>query len=189
MGDSVELTLFLLISFWCLLSALLTVEAEKIMHAIVWLVNLMIGVGALFIFLTAEFLGMVQLIVYAGGIMVLMLFGIMLTGKDPIFPPNEFVSWKKALPLALLFLSLGIYSIASTTEGGSFPSSDNLLPTEIENPPTPTEALRTVALALFNDYWVVILILGVVLLAALIGSIYLIKKEPWDTELEGGNIT
>ncbi|MFQ5977981.1 MAG: NADH-quinone oxidoreductase subunit J [Candidatus Heimdallarchaeota archaeon] len=172
----VELSLFLVLAFWCLLSALATVQAQNLMRAIVWLINLMIGVGALYIFLAAEFLGMIQLIVYAGGIMVLMLFGIMLTGKDPSYPPSEFVSWKYSLPPALLLLVLGTYAILE---------SEPLLPEDISGNLTPQEALRTVALSLFNDYWIVLLILGLVLLAALIGSVYLIKREVWESKESG----
>lgn len=171
-----ELTLFLILAFWCLLCSLLTISAKNLMHAIVWLINLMIGVAALYIFLAAEFLGMIQLIVYAGGIMVLMLFGIMLTGKDPSYPPSEFVSWKYSLPPALLLLVLGIFAILE---------SGPLLPEDIAGTATPQEAIRTVALTLFNDYWIVLLILGLVLLAALIGSVYLIKREVWESKESG----
>lgn len=172
-----ELALFLIIAFWCLLCALLTVSVRKIMHSIVWLINMMIGIAALYVFLTAEFLGMVQLIIYAGGIMVLMLFGIMLTGKDPVYLPNEYVSWKYSLPLALLLLALGIYAIYDT--------SDAFLPDEITNAPSPLEGLQQLGIVLFNDYWIVMIILSAILLAALIGSVYIVKREVWESKESG----
>ncbi|MFX0116970.1 MAG: NADH-quinone oxidoreductase subunit J [Candidatus Hodarchaeota archaeon] len=173
-----ELILFLIIACWCLLCSILTIFAKKIMHSIVWLINLMVGVAALYVYLTAEFLGMVQLIVYAGGIMVLMLFGIMLTGKDPSYPPSEYVSWKQSLPLALILFVTGIYAILSTSEA--------LLPEKIiGDAPDSHEAFSTLAISLFNDYWIVLLILGLILLATLIGSVYLVKREVWESEESG----
>ena len=172
-----ELVLFLTLSGWCLLSALLTILVKKVMHSIIWLINLMIGVGALYVFLASEFLGMIQLIVYAGGIMVLMLFGIMLTGKDPSYPSSKFVSWKQSLPLALILAGMGIYAILTTSE--------ELLPEDISGAPSAREAFRSLPITLFNEYWIVLLILGAILLTALIGSVYLIKRESWESEGSG----
>ncbi len=66
------------------------------MHNVLFMIIVMIGLAGLFILLNAEFIGMVQLIVYAGAVMVLFLFVIMLLNLDQIrlpIDPREGRTW------------------------------------------------------------------------------------------------
>jgi len=70
---------FALIALLILASAGLVVTARNIIHAALWLIACFFGVGALYLLLEAEFLAVVQVLVYVGAVSVLMLFAIMLT--------------------------------------------------------------------------------------------------------------
>lgn len=65
-------------------SALMVVLTNNIVRAAVWLLFTLVGTSFLYFFLDAEFLGAAQLIVYVGGTLVLVIFGVMLTAQAPI---------------------------------------------------------------------------------------------------------
>jgi NADH-quinone oxidoreductase subunit J len=85
------------VKFLFILSALLTimgaagvVVVKNIMHACVYLLVSLIGVAGLYVTLGADFVGAVQLVVYVGGVVILMLFAVMLTGGDKADFFNKF---------------------------------------------------------------------------------------------------
>jgi NADH-quinone oxidoreductase subunit J len=74
--------LFLISTFLTLSGALGVVAVKNIMHACVYLLVSLIGVAGLYVTLGADYVGAVQLLVYVGGVVILMLFAVMLTGGD-----------------------------------------------------------------------------------------------------------
>lgn len=74
---------FLLIAVATLGAALITVTTKQLVHAALWLVVALGGLAAEYLLLTAEFIAWVQVLIYVGSIVVLLLFGLMLT-KAPI---------------------------------------------------------------------------------------------------------
>jgi NADH-quinone oxidoreductase subunit J len=74
--------LFLISTFLTLSGAVGVVAVKNIMHACVYLLVSLIGVAGLYVTLGADFVGAVQLLVYVGGVVILMLFAVMLTGGD-----------------------------------------------------------------------------------------------------------
>lgn len=87
--------LFMILACWTGLSALAVVFARNIVRAAVYLLFALIGVALTYFLLGAEFLGASQLIVYVGGTLVLVIFGVMLTASGPFLrlrtPPGEYV--------------------------------------------------------------------------------------------------
>ena len=77
------LILFFVIAVATALSALAVVVSRNIVRAAVWLLFTLIGVSLNYFLLGAEFLGAVQLMVYVGGTLVLVIFGVMLTAQAP----------------------------------------------------------------------------------------------------------
>jgi NADH-quinone oxidoreductase subunit J len=67
-----------------LISALLVVESSEIVRSLVWLTLSFICVAGIFFMLNAEFIGIVQILVYVGAIAVVILFGIMLTKRKTV---------------------------------------------------------------------------------------------------------
>jgi NADH-quinone oxidoreductase subunit J len=80
--------LFVLIAALTAGSALGVVLSRSVVRAAVWLLFSLIGVSLVYFLLGAEFLGAAQLIVYVGGTLVLMVFGVMLTSQGPFAGPR-----------------------------------------------------------------------------------------------------
>jgi NADH-quinone oxidoreductase subunit J len=74
--------LFLISTLLTLSGAIGVVAVKNIMHACVYLLVSLIGVAGLYVTLGADFVGAIQLLVYVGGVVILMLFAVMLTGGD-----------------------------------------------------------------------------------------------------------
>jgi NADH-quinone oxidoreductase subunit J len=77
-----ELFLFLFLAASALISALLVVASKEIVHSVIALAICFISIAALFIMLSAEFVAIVQILVYVGAVVVVILFGIMLTKRE-----------------------------------------------------------------------------------------------------------
>jgi len=83
---------FLVLSAIEIASALLVVTAKKLVHAVFWLGVSLVTIGGLYLVLQAEFVFLIQIIVYAGAVPVLFLFGIMLTRRkimEEVTEPTE----------------------------------------------------------------------------------------------------
>jgi NADH:ubiquinone oxidoreductase subunit 6 (subunit J) len=108
--------LFIISAALTILGTLLVVFSKNLLHACVYLLASFIGVAGLYVTLGADFIAAIQLVVYAGGVVILMLFAIMLTGGNST--PEKLKSF--ALGLApemgnsktytLAFLSAGVLS-------------------------------------------------------------------------------
>lgn len=77
-----EMFLFLFLAASALLSALLVIASKEVVHSVVALATCFISIAALFIMLSAEFVAIVQILVYVGAVVVVILFGIMLTKRE-----------------------------------------------------------------------------------------------------------
>lgn len=88
---NLTVVLFAAVAAVVALSALGVVLSKSVVRAAVWLLFALIGVAVVYFLLGAEFLGAAQLIVYVGGTLVLMAFGVMLTNQGPFagIPPKR----------------------------------------------------------------------------------------------------
>lgn len=77
-----EMFVFLFLAVSALISALLVIHAREIVHSVVALATCFIAIACLFIMLSAEFVAIIQIIVYVGAVVVVILFGIMLTKRE-----------------------------------------------------------------------------------------------------------
>jgi NADH-quinone oxidoreductase subunit J len=77
-----ELFLFLFLAGATLIAALLVVQSREIVHSVIALATCFIGVACLYIMLSAEFVAIVQILVYVGAVVVVILFGVMLTKRE-----------------------------------------------------------------------------------------------------------
>lgn len=93
-------------------SALRMVTTKNIVHAALYLVAVLAGLGALYVLLTAEFVATTQVLVYIGAVMVLFLFGIMLT-KAPLGDMMQMTGkqWPIAALVALLLGGVTVYAL------------------------------------------------------------------------------
>lgn len=145
--------------------AVLMISLEKVVHMVVSMAAVFLGLAGMYVLLEAEFVAFVQVLIYAGAVSVLMIFGIMMTGRDgkrePVRPLHEALVAVGALSLfGLLF-----YAIRTTTipYNGQFrPEEDNTM---------------AIGELLFSGYIVPFELLSILLTVAFIGAISLAKKE------------
>jgi NADH:ubiquinone oxidoreductase subunit 6 (subunit J) len=77
-----ELFVFLFLAASALLSALMVIHSREIMHSVIALATCFVSIAALYVMLNAEFVAIVQILVYVGAVVVVILFGIMLTKRE-----------------------------------------------------------------------------------------------------------
>lgn len=164
---------FYIIASIVLLSAILMVASRYLVHSIVYMVVSFVGVGALFILLQAEFVAAVQILVYAGGIVVLFLFVVMLVNLGESHQV-EFLH-RQWLPAVAMMLVL-VAEIGYLLWGNAAALS--------ASPEQSESALRgiggnteTIGMTLYTDYLLPFEVASVLLLVAMIGSIYLAKRR------------
>ena len=147
-------------------SALRMVTTKNIVHAALYLVAVLAGLGALYVLLTAEFVATTQVLVYIGAVMVLFLFGIMLT-KAPLGDMMQMTGkqWPIAALVALLLGGVTVYALLDRF------GSDRLV---MDGPVYKT---ADVSDEVFSTYIIPFEAVSVVLLAALIGAIVLARKD------------
>lgn len=84
-----DLVAFIAFSALELVAAVLVVTSKRLVHSVFWLSVTLVTIGAIYILLRAEFIGLVQILVYAGAVPILFLFGIMLTRRKIMEEPHE----------------------------------------------------------------------------------------------------
>ena len=148
-----------------IVGALRVVTTGNVVHAALWLVGVLAGVGASFLLLGAEFVGVTQILVYIGAIIVLFLFGIMLT-RAPIGHELRLTStnWGVALVVALAIAGVLGYTLIDAFGSGKLPGDTRQLTASVGD-------------TLFQSYLVPFEVVSVLLLAALVGAIVLARKD------------
>ncbi len=123
---SLPLILFVLVATATCVSAVGVVASRNVVRMAVWLLFTLIGVALVYFLLGAEFAGAAQLIVYVGGTLVLVVFGVMLTAHGPLRElRTRRVEWIVGGTLgAVLFALLAVVSLKI----GSPPPGDDALP-------------------------------------------------------------
>ena len=162
--------LFYIFAAFAGLSALGVVISRNIVRMAVFLLFTLGAVAGLYLLLSAEFLAAVQLIVYAGGTLILIIFGVMLTSKSPFsrFQPKG-GEVAVAITIGALLLFGLIWGINSAWNAGLF--ATNAWPAE-ENYP-----VVKLGQVLLGDYLVPFEIVSVLLLVVMIGAAYLAKAR------------
>jgi len=156
---------FGIIAFFMVFAALCVVSTKNVVHAALWLVLVLAGVAAQYVLAAAEFVAVSQVLVYIGAVMVLFLFGIMLT-RAQIGRERGLMNkgWGWAVPVALLLLGVLTWAALDFTGKDTLPDKG----------PTPTTEISDNVL---SPYLVPFLAISFILLAAAIGAIVLARKD------------
>src|ERR1700722_4519139 len=100
---SASAVMFYILSFFILATGLLAVTTRKIFRSAIWLLFSLTGIGGLYFWLQMEFIAAVQIVVYVGGIVVLIIFSIFLTQQSGKELPKPTLTRHIASLLATLF--------------------------------------------------------------------------------------
>ena len=148
------------------LGALRVVTSNNVVHAALWLVLVLAGAAAQYILLAAEFVAITQVLVYVGAVMVLFIFGTMLTlaqiGRERDLNNK---GWPLALVVALILGGTLAYVLIDAF-------GDDELP---KNPAI--QSVQNVSDSIFGPYLIPFWALSFVLLAAMVGAIVLARKD------------
>ncbi len=169
---SILIITFYLFSLSAIAGGLMTVISRNPVHSVLWLILAFLSSAGLFVLLGAEFLAMLLIIVYVGAVAVLFLFVVMMLDVDFSTLKAEMAGY---LPIALLIgvvlvmqlgMAFGVWSYAETALG----AREVLANSEHHN----TKAL---GLILYDRYFILFQLSGLILLVAMIGAIVLTLRH------------
>ena len=156
------------VAFWALAvvtvgAALMVVAVRNLIHAVVFLILSFLGVAGLFVTLSADFVAVAQVLIYAGAIPVLILFAIVLTpraGRDNAETFLQLPGLVLAATMASTILAVALATDWEVATRGGFP-----------------ETASAIGEALLTTYVLPFEIASVLLLAAMVGAIVLVRPE------------
>jgi len=155
--------LFYLISAVVIAATAIAITRRNLVHAVVYLIVSYFGTAVLFYLFGAPLLAALEIIIYAGAVMVLFLFVVMMirveATEEVMFPLRQ---WLPAAVFGLIYLAAAVVMIVQT------PDSDVPLKTMTTTP-------RQFALYVFERHWFSIEVISILLLLALIGALHLGK--------------
>tara|TARA_Y100001970_G_C13869832_1_gene668456 strand:- start:15 stop:503 length:489 start_codon:yes stop_codon:yes gene_type:complete len=157
--------LFLFISILVIASAVNVVISSQLIYSAVSLLFTLFGVAGLYVFLYADFMAATQVIIYVGGILVLIIFGVMLTNK--IDTPNIVSSGSNQVigffAASFLFLIQLAVIVKTDWKQGEIQQAES--------------TVNIIGSMLLWDYFLAFEVVSVLLLAALIGAAFLSRRN------------
>lgn len=158
--------LFYFLSFVAIFSAIMMVFSKNPVHSVLYLVVTFFSIAGHYFLLNAQFLGVVHIIVYAGAIMVLFLYVIMMLNLNKEIEPMKSNLQKFISVVSAGLLSLVLIATVRTAEVKSIATSNSQI-----------GFVENLGQTLFNDYLLPFELASVLLLAAMVGAVFLSKKE------------
>jgi NADH-quinone oxidoreductase subunit J len=172
-----ENILFGLSSFATIFGALSVVFVKDIMHACVFLLLSFLGVSGLYLSLGADFVGVTQLVVYAGGVVILMIFAVMLTGGGKIQKLNKLGVLKTPMMGSLQTYIVGLFS-ASIFSLFIFRILQNTFVDQRSSQlPALSPTVEKIGVLLVTDHVLAFEISSVLLLGALVGATTIARQR------------
>ncbi|MFE4076580.1 NADH-quinone oxidoreductase subunit J [Peribacillus sp. YIM B13477] len=165
MSLSGELIAFIGLALVAIVGGVLLITLTKVVHMVIALVFTFWGIAGIYMLLSAEFVAIVQILIYSGAITIVMLFGIMLTKHQENDAPAK-GGWGNFSLLAAIAgfavaVYLGIYNLDIPVQ-----------PTALHE-----ENTKQIGIELFSKYVIPFEVMSVLLLVALVGAIVLAKKD------------
>jgi NADH-quinone oxidoreductase subunit J len=169
---SASAIIFYLISAFILGAGLLAVTTRKIFRSAIWLLFSLVGIAALYFWMKVEFIAAVQIVVYVGGIVVLIIFSIFLTQQSGKEMPKPVLKRNLFSILAAVFGALFIYNLIN--EYGF--SENETAPLNVSVDEIGMQMLSTTE----HGYILPFEVVSMLLLAAMVGCIVIAMKSKSD---------
>jgi NADH-quinone oxidoreductase subunit J len=163
-----EAVAFYILAALILIFAVLVITMKSTVHSVLFLVADFLCIAALYVLLQAQFLAVIQVLVYAGGIVVLYLFVVMLVNLKR--PPEAHADPRRQSTLAL------VMSVAVLAELGAVSAYGYLKPDAVASVLSPNN-IEQVGRMLYTDYLIPFELASMLLLVAMVGAIVLAKRE------------
>lgn len=159
--------LFWFLSLLALVGAVGLITSRNAIYSVLWLIVVFFAISGHYILMNAQFLGIVNIIVYAGAIMVLFLFVIMLMNLNADAEPAKNMYMKTAGIISGLSLMIVIVAALSHSETNSTALKSG----------TDAGLIERLGITLFHDYVIPFEISSVLFLSAMIGAVVIGKRE------------
>ena len=166
MADTWQQVVFWVLAVIMAGAALRVVTSRNVVHAALYLVGTLMGAAALYVLLLAEFVAWVQVLVYVGAIVVLMLFGLMLT-RAPIGSAN----FDNDQRLLAALTAGAIFGVTTWIMIDAFQGKD------ISIAGAEGTSTETVGEVIFSSYVLPFEVVSVLLLAALVGAVVIARRD------------
>ena len=170
MGSTGEIILFACTAIVMVACALGVLFCKKAAHSVICMVGVMLGLAILYIANSAPFLGVAQIVVYTGAIMMLFLFVIMLIG---IGTSDDYARQSRGAIVAAVLGGLGLIVIVTTAILKSVP--DTYAANEVN--PYSNQPITDLAITLFQEHWLSMEIAGALLITAAVGAMLLTHSD------------
>ncbi len=168
---------FYLFAVSAITGGLFTVISRQPVHSVLWLILAFLSSAGLFVLLGAEFVAMLMVIVYVGAVMVLFLFVVMMLDVDFAALRGEMAKYMPLALLVALILLMQFVMVFGVWESNAAAESLRLQATPADR--HNTEAL---GLILYDQYFLLFQLAGLILLVAMIGAIVLTLRHRTDVK-------
>lgn len=149
-------------------SALAILISRNIVHCAIWMLGTLGSAAGLYLLLSANFLAVIQLIIYAGGVLILIVFGVMLTARSPFL---RFEPRPREVVVGVVVGLVLLVGLLAALLGAPWPEIPGA------NPTAEVAPVRAIGQELLTTYLVPFELVSVMLLAVLIGAAYLARPE------------
>ncbi len=154
---------------WCLLlSALFVVGSRNLVHAVLWLAVTLLMTAVLFVTMQAPFVAGIQVLLYAGGVITLMLFGVMLTRRHERVEIEAETSTRRRVPAAVLATGMFVLLATALSRTPPLPAREGASVTTDE-----------IGRSFLTGNVLAFEVLSVLLLAAMIGAIVVARRRDY----------
>jgi NADH-quinone oxidoreductase subunit J len=146
-------------------SALAVVLSKNLFHSVLWLALALTGTAGIFLMLDAEFLAAVQLLLYAGGVITIVVFAIVVTER---LVGERISQTSRGITLGCLIAASLAVVLIRTIQGAELPAV---------RPDIPADLTQALGVSVLTDHVLAFELIGLLLVATLIGSIYFARPE------------
>jgi NADH-quinone oxidoreductase subunit J len=171
--DAPANVVFTILAAFMIVAAIRVVTTKNIVHAALWLVVVLGGNGIVYLLLQAEFVAVTQILVYLGAIIVLFLFGIMLT-RAPLGRSDDLDNNQRAIGVVVGVILFAVLAWSLTRTWGADKLDFRAYELVEASGNGRTQALAN---SIFGDYLIPFEVVSVLLTAALIGAIVLARRD------------
>jgi NADH:ubiquinone oxidoreductase subunit 6 (subunit J) len=175
---SIDQFLFYVMGFTALASALIVAASKNLVRSVFMFFVTLFALAGLYVFALADFVAVTQIVIYVGGVLVLMLFAFMLSNKETLnnlqSKDSKFITVNNmaALLVAALFLIILVNAIIKAQ-----PDNIDWIQRSLKGDTMRTDNMGNIGVNLMTRYLLPFEVISIVLMMALIGSVHLSRKE------------
>ena len=166
---------FWLTAFYTVLMGFMSLKTAKVMRAAIYLMLMLVGNALLYLILGAEFLFAMQITVYAGGILILFMFAVLLTGQEEQGINLDFVKEKYIQIFVLLPLILTIINLIA--QGIPYDPEAVIPKNSFLGNGTVVDLTKALARDFYHKFRFVIVLLGGIIMVSILGAIKIVLRE------------